>query len=560
MNILPRIKSYQELDGQWKIGKALKVKGDMSFLKLGINLLKNHYSAFDIAVEEGGEDSSIFAERITERGGEANEYYEIEITERRIVVRYTDMLSFRNAAATIIALTQSLRGEFFIRCCRLEDYADFSHRGFMLDVARQYIEPELIRERILLMAKAKYTILHLHLFDTERYALYSEAVPKLNCEPIFRQYSKAEMREIVAYAAGLGIDIIPELDFPGHGLFVLSKLPDIRCEKDGEKIGIWDMCVSNENTYQKLRRHFKALQAIEDLREANIGIIGHVFRGMYDIELSKTFLKSAFGVNIILIQNSHLMEVWEKVEESEVEKEKAKLLSRFKRKNVSEEDVGNAVRLAVAMRKISEKFHLNAMCFLDQHFIQKQVKTSARIGASLLMENTDMCVNCEGDLGGLVAEMLLKSLSDKNPLMAEWGEYDEETNSVLLIGHGIGTPDLASSEKEVLLSRTPEEWGFEGSGLNYELVVKEGDYTISHIFETPEGYRLLISPVEGIEFPRLDFDEIHALVKVKSPVTQYLQKLLETGVSHHAVLGWDDVSEELKSVARFLNIDSFFIE
>ena len=249
MNILPRIKSYQELDGQWKIGKALKVKGDMGFLKLGINLLKNHYSAFDIAVEEDGEDASIFAERITERSGEANEYYELEITERKIVVRYTDMLSFRNAAATIIALTQSLRGEFFIRCCRLEDYADFSHRGFMLDVARQYIEPELIRERILLMAKAKYTILHLHLFDTERYALYSEAVPKLNCEPIFRQYSKAEMREIVAYAAGLGIDVIPELDFPGHGLFVLSKLPDIRCEKDGEKIGIWDMCVSNENTY-----------------------------------------------------------------------------------------------------------------------------------------------------------------------------------------------------------------------------------------------------------------------------------------------------------------------
>ena len=146
MNILPRIKSYQELDGQWKIGKALKVKGDMGFLKLGINLLKNHYSAFDIAVEEGGEDASIFAERITERSGEANEYYELEITERKLVVRYTDMLSFRNAAATIIALTQSLRGEFFIRCCRLEDYADFSHRGFMLDAlctALQHYAAEL---------------------------------------------------------------------------------------------------------------------------------------------------------------------------------------------------------------------------------------------------------------------------------------------------------------------------------------------------------------------------------------------------------------------------------
>ena len=318
--------------------------------------------------------------------------------------------------------------------------------------------------------------------------------------------------------------------------------------------------VEDDRAYKKINEHIKALQAIEDLREANIGMIGHVFRGMYDIEISKTFLKNTFGVNIILIQNSHLLEVWKNVTDKEVKDEAKKLTDRFVVKNVTESDIFNAVKLALAMKKISEMFNLDAMCFLDQHYVQKQVKTSARIGASLLMEKTDMCVNCEGDLGGLITEMILKSISKKNPLMAEWGEYDKKTNSVLLIGHGIGTPDLAKSDKDVSLTRTPEEWGFDGAGLNYELIVKPGKFTISHIFEAPTGYRLLISPVESIEFPKLNFDELHALVKVKQPVEEYLEKVLDYGVSHHAILGQEDVSNELKLVAKYLYLESLFIE
>lgn len=313
--------------------------------------------------------------------------------------------------------------------------------------------------------------------------------------------------------------------------------------------------VDDERAYGIIRKHFRALQAIEDVREANIGVIGHVFRGMYDIELSKTFLKSAFGVNIIMIQSSHLLEEWEKVTESEVNAEKDKLLSRFKIKNVTETDVFNALKLALAMERISKKFNLDAMCFLDQHFVQKQVKASARIGASLLMENTDMCVNCEGDFGGLVAEMLLKSLTGKNPLMAEWGEYDEETNSVLLIGHGIATPDMAASEKDVMLARTPEEWGFDGNGLNYELVCKAGDCTLSHIFETAEGYRILSTAGRTIEFPKLNFDEMHALVDVDMPIKEYLEKVLSAGVSHHVILGFGNVAEEIKLITEYLGVE-----
>lgn len=318
--------------------------------------------------------------------------------------------------------------------------------------------------------------------------------------------------------------------------------------------------VNDDRAYRKIGVIIRALQAKEDLREANIGLIGHVFRGMYDIELSKTFFKSTFGVNVIAIQSGHLIEEWKKVTDEEVEREKRALLSRFAMKNTTEKDVFDSLKLYLAMRRIAERFHLDAMCFLDQHFVQVQVHTSARMGASLLMEHTDMCVNCEGDLGGLITMMMIKSITGKNPLMGEWGEFDSQTNSCLIIGHGIATPDLAESDGNVLLTRTPEEWGFDGNGLNYELVVKPSAATVAHVMETKEGYRLLISEGETISFPHLDYDEIHALFRVKTPIKEYLENVFGYGVSHHCILGLGSFGEELKYLAGLLKIERAYFD
>ena len=313
----------------------------------------------------------------------------------------------------------------------------------------------------------------------------------------------------------------------------------------------------DERAYTKLDKYFTARQAVKDLRESNIGIIGHVFRGMYDIELSKTFFKSTFGVNVIQIQSSHLLDIWQEVTEAEAEKETKAILARYKCKNVTENDVKRAMKLAIAMERLVKKFSLDAMCFLDQHFVQRQVLTSARMGASLLMERTDMSVNCEGDLGGLVTMMLMRSVANRASLMGEWGEYDTETNSIFVIGHGIGTPDMAKSEDEILLTRTPEEWGFDGAGCNYELIMKPGKATIAHIMEGPDGYRLLVSKAESIDFPRLSFDELHAVLKVEKPVNEYLEEVFDFGVSHHCIVTLGDVYEELRNIGEALSIKVF---
>ncbi|MCL2751490.1 MAG: hypothetical protein FWE62_01900 [Firmicutes bacterium] len=317
--------------------------------------------------------------------------------------------------------------------------------------------------------------------------------------------------------------------------------------------------VNDARAYGKIGAYVRGAAAVKSVREANIGVIGHVFRGMYDIEISKTFFKSTFGANIIQIQSGHLIELWQGVTEQEAAVTASALTSRFKLKNVSTDDVRRASKLAVAMEKLVKKFGLDAMCFLDQHFIQRQVLTSARIGASLITEKLGVCCNCEGDLGGLMAMMLMKSASGNAPLMAEWGEYDARTDSCFMIGHGIGTPDMAASDADITLARTPEEWGFEGAGLNYEFIMKPGPVTLAHLLETPAGYRLLAGRGESIEFPKMNFDEMHAAVRFAGPVKEVLERVLDCGVSHHCIVGHGDIVAELEYAAKLLKIDKLQI-
>ncbi len=317
---------------------------------------------------------------------------------------------------------------------------------------------------------------------------------------------------------------------------------------------------NDERAYRKIDDFIKAGTAVAALNDSNIGIIGHVFRGMYDLELSKTFLKAKFGVNIIYIQSEHVLNEWKLVTDEEVDAKVASLKNRFKTRNVTDNDMKNAVKLAIAMRNIALKFRLDAMCFLDQHFLQKQTKTTARMGASLMMEENDITVCSEGDICGLITMMIMRNLSGCHALMAEWGEFDVKSNSCLLMGHGIGVPQLAESDDKVTLTRTPEEWGFDGAGLNYELVLKEGPATISHIIETTGGYKMIVSPVESKKHEPLKYDELHAIATVKTPVRDYLETIFESGVTHHCIIGPTDMSGAMKLITKMLDIECLYVE
>ncbi len=318
--------------------------------------------------------------------------------------------------------------------------------------------------------------------------------------------------------------------------------------------------ISDADAYGEIAAIIQAVTAVRRLRSSTYGLIGHVFRGMYDLEFDRARVKGFLGPEVMTIQAEHLIDLWQKIDPEAAGKAAQKLYRRFPVRNVEMADVQPSVRLGLAMRELYRKFNLDGMCFLGQHYIEKMTGAPARMGASMLMEEDRFMVGCEGDIGGLVMMDLLHQFTGSLPFQAEWGQFDRANNAVFLLGHGIGAPELARCDEAITLTGSPEEWGFKGSGLNYELILKPGTVTMGHFLNTGDSYQMLISRGESIEFPTLPCNELHAMIKVKSEVRQYLKQIIDTGSAHHVIVAPGNAWNALQKTADLMRINCVTVE
>jgi L-arabinose isomerase len=316
---------------------------------------------------------------------------------------------------------------------------------------------------------------------------------------------------------------------------------------------------SDNRCYEQIAQIVHAKAAIRRLRNHNIGLVGNVFRGMFDLEFDKGSVRGVLGPEVISIQVDHLIDVWKEVSDDIVNSKTEELAGRFTIHGINKDDIKRSVRLGIAMERLAERYKLDSLCFLGQHYIEKMTGAPARIGASLMLEKGFM-VACEGDVGGLVMMEMMHELTGNIPVQLEWGQFDKKNNALFLLGHGIASPCLASNHKDITLTRAPEEWGFEGNGVNWQMIAKPGEVTLGHFVSTPAGWQMLISEGRSIEYPTLPCDEIHAMVQVKSPVEDYLKRLIETGVTHHVIMVHGQCANELKLIADKMGVKCAFLE
>jgi L-arabinose isomerase len=309
--------------------------------------------------------------------------------------------------------------------------------------------------------------------------------------------------------------------------------------------------ISEPACYQRIARRVRARQVAQRLRSFSIGLVGQVFRGMFDLEFDRGSVRGRLGPEVITIQAEHLVELWREVPDVEVAGVARELTGRFPARVVDAGDVQRSVRLGLAMRRLTERYKLDALCFLGQHYLEKITHAPARLGASMLMERDRIMVACEGDVGGLVMMQILYELTGQTPVQMEWGQFDAQRNALFLIGHGIASPEVA---REATLARAPEEWGFEGHGVSWEMILRPGPVTMGHFLLTPQGWQMLISRGQSLEHACLACDEIHALVQVETPVREYLVTILAAGVTHHVIVAHGDAFAELQMVADAMGV------
>lgn len=165
------------------------------------------------------------------------------------------------------------------KCCII-DHPRFVHRGFMLDVCRHFFPVSTVKKMISAIALVKMNRFHFHLSEDQGFRLQIDAFPKLHEVGSMRAqtrgdgtphggyYTKAQIKEIVDFAAERFIEVIPEIDLPGHTSAMVASYPELSCK--GEQIKVKEhfgihadvVCASKESTYEFL---FKVLDEVAEM-------------------------------------------------------------------------------------------------------------------------------------------------------------------------------------------------------------------------------------------------------------------------------------------------------
>ncbi len=163
--------------------------------------------------------SSVECSRDYTLAGFPDEAYRLIVSREGISIQATTETGVIRAIQT---LTQMSEGEDArLPFCSITDWPAFKLRGWMHDVGRSYISVDELKRQIRLMGRFKVNTFHWHLTENQAWRFEVKQYPQLTASSsmtrfVGKYYTQEECREIVSLAADYGIQVIPEIDMPGH--------------------------------------------------------------------------------------------------------------------------------------------------------------------------------------------------------------------------------------------------------------------------------------------------------------------------------------------------------
>lgn len=155
------------------------------------------------------------------KGGGGAEGYALTVAPEGIRIEAAQEAGLFNGLQTLRQLVTGSKAAGKIPCCVIRDEPAFAVRGFLLDCGRNFQSIDALKQQLDLAARLKVNTFQWHMTDHPAWHVESKAFPQLN-DPQHRTrdkddtYSYAQIRELFEYAAARNIQIVPELDMPGH--------------------------------------------------------------------------------------------------------------------------------------------------------------------------------------------------------------------------------------------------------------------------------------------------------------------------------------------------------
>lgn len=272
VSIIPQPTQIKRLQGAFEINRSTSIflgSADKELKKISamFNADFKKAAGFELPVVNTPQKKQIHLRLSPAETTLGKEGYKIAVSADQVSVVAASPAGLYYASQTILQLlpkeisskSQVAGKSWIIPAVEITDQPRFGWRGLMLDVSRHFFTKAEVKTFIDEMAHYKYNLLHFHLTDDQGWRIEIKSYPRLTevgawnvkktgtfgtfnapSEKAVRDhggfYTQEDIKELIAYAKDRYVDIMPEIDVPGHSLAAVASYPELSCTPGSYKV------------------------------------------------------------------------------------------------------------------------------------------------------------------------------------------------------------------------------------------------------------------------------------------------------------------------------------
>ena len=288
-----------------------------------------------------------------------------------------------------------------------------------------------------------------------------------------------------------------------------------------------------------------------------LGLMGHYYSGMLDIQTDVTRLTASFGTDIEHIEVDELSALRRDVTRADVQARLAEFSSVFDvQPDCPAGDLEEAARTSVALDRLAAGHRLGALAYFYKGagVPENEATMASMILGTSLLTARGVPVAGEYEVKNLLAMKIL-DLFGAGGSFTEFYAMDF-ADDVVLMGHD-GPGHIAISQGRTRVRPLEVYHGKIGRGVSVEMAVKHGPVTLLSVIEAPGGAPgLLCAEAESVPGPILEIGNTNSRYRFACGAREFVTRWSSHGPAHHCAVGIGHLGERIEKLGALLGLDA----
>lgn len=348
----------------------------------------------------------------------------------------------------------------------------------------------------------------------------------------------------------------------------VTSLPEIACAMKRANLSPADIIVGtlhdDKRALKRISEWCRVARCLHILGKARIGLMGHVYEGMLDMNSDPTMFDAKFGMHVEHIEMDDLQACVDAIDANAVEKQLALIHELFDFPNPGSDPLAGKVdpnelrwcaKVSLGMEKLIQDFELDGLSYyyrgLDGNPMER-LGCSLIIGCSLLT-GKGIPIAGELDIKNCIAMLIMDRLSAGGSF-AELHPVDFDGDFVL-VGHD-GPHHIGIAQGKPVLRGLSVLHGKRGSGPSVEFAIKNGPITLFGVTQNHDGkFKFVVAEGESLPGIIPATGNTNTRAKFEPNVRTFLENWSLEGPTHHFALGTGHQADVIKKLAKVLEIE-----